>query len=125
MVQNLERSVLSYPEVVPWRDVVTNLGGYFNPRTSSFICPLNGDYIFSVTILTHNDHIQIKIFKNNEVLIRVLADNDNSNLDSGSGSVVTECVSGDVVWVQVGVGGKFDSNKANYNFFSGFLLNKL
>ena len=33
MVRNLERSSLNRYDVVPWRDVVTNLGGHYYPQT--------------------------------------------------------------------------------------------
>ena len=125
MVRNLERQQLSIYDVVPWRDVVTNFGVHYDVTSRSFVCPYNGVYIFSTTILTFNDIIGVYMYKNNDELVMVFADDENVDLDSSSGSVVTECLSGDVVWVQVEVGGNFLSHTSNYHFFSGFILTKL
>ena len=65
------------------------------------------------------------MYKNNEVLISVLADDENNDYDSSSGSVVTECLSGDVVWVEVEMDGNVYAHGSNVHLFSGFLLNKL
>ena len=55
------------------------------------------------------------------MLICILANNENSDFDSSSGSVVTECLAGDVVWVQVGGSYNFNDHSSNSNVFSGFL----
>ena len=125
MVRNFERGPLSDFEVVPWRDVLTNVGSHYDSRSRTFVCPQNGIYVFSATTLTYNDQIRIDLYKNQEVLIRILANNENSDFDSSSGSVVSECLAGDVVWVQVGNGGNFLYHNFNCPLFSGFLLNKL
>ena len=125
MARNVEREHLISTEVVPWRDVITNFGSHYYPATYSFICPVSGIYVFSVTTRTYNDHIWVCLLRNDHELLRVYVDGENGDYDMSSSSSVTECRAGDAVWVIVGSGGSFVAHTWNYHVFSGFLLNKL
>ena len=111
--------------MVPWLNVITNFGGHYYPETYSFVCPVNGVYVFSVAIRSYHGQIWVRIIKNDEELFRVFAGDANPINDMSSSSSVIECEAGDVVWVIVAGGGPFSGNTDNYHVFSGFLLNKL
>ena len=123
MVRNLETEYLNADDVVPWLEVVTNYGGNYKPENYSFVCPYNGVYVFSVTILTLNDQIRVRVMKNDQELFLVYPHGETHDMGSGSG--VVECTSGDVVRVVVEVGGRFYATTSSYHVFSGFLLRKL
>ena len=125
MVRNVEREQLLSYEVVPWRDVITNFGGHYYPETYSFVCPVNGVYVISITVRTYIGQSWVYVLKNDEELFRVIADDENYDIVMSSNSGVIECQAGDVVWVLVADAGKFNANTDNYHLFSGFLLNKL
>ena len=76
--------------------------------------------------MTSGDLIQIAVYKNDELMFRILANDGNSGYDMSSNFGVSECEAGDVVWVLVDDGGGFFSgHTSGYHSFSGFLLNKL
>ena len=89
------------------------------------MCPYNGVYIFSVTFSTQNDFVGAYLVVSNSLITLTIADNENGDYDSGSGSVVTQCQSGGDVWLDVIFGGTVAWHTSSHNYFSGFLLNKL
>ena len=123
--QNLRWDSLESEAVFPYRDLISNYGNHFSYFTYSFTCPYDGVYSFSVTIRAYNDDFGVSLNRNRERLVRVYANALNGEWDSSSGSVVTECLSGDVVWVEVEEGANFPQIVQKFHHFSGFLLNRL
>ena len=70
----------AYPDVpityspgttIKFDNVVTNVGGFFNPDTSVFICPVNGLYSFFTSIFTDVDEtLETLIYKNGASIVR-------------------------------------------------------
>ena len=123
MVRALKRDYLFENEIVPWKDLITNVGGHYNIQSYSFVCPVKGVYVFSASVLTNGDYIRVEILKNQEYLVGIRAENSDYDMSSSSG--VIECDAGDVVWCRVGFGGYFRSHTHDDNVFSGYLLNRL
>ena len=86
-------------EVIKFDNVLSNLGGHYNSDTFSFVCPDQGMYLFSVTICTHEDSLWFRLYKNSDVLSYGIANDDSTDADCSSPTVITECEAGDIVWV--------------------------
>ena len=109
--------------------IITNIGGYFNPDSSSFLCPVTGVYYFSLTVanVDEQDNIFAHIMKDDESLVTPMATRFGT-YNQGSASVVTVCERGQSVWAQ----NVIDSNahmhgdpEYRYSTFSGFLIHVL
>ena len=86
-------------EIIQFDNVLSNIGGHYNPNTCSFVCPDHGMYLFSVTICTNEDALWIRLYKNNDPLTFAYANNDDTDVDCSSPTVITECDAGEIVWV--------------------------
>ena len=113
-------------DVVPFNNVVFNIGGHFSSAKHSFVCPVHGIYVFHVTFITAKDFIDnLELRKNNARVIDVWAYYyDSHYYGSGSVSIVLECFKHDDVRVVTGRSGSILANDFKH-VFSGFLLNKL
>ena len=49
------RYFLASGSILPFTDVHTNFGGYYDERTKAFFAPVNGVYLFAVSIQTSSD----------------------------------------------------------------------
>ena len=111
-------------EVVPFDDVISNFGGHYSTDTSAFTCPVQGVYMFSMTINQWDyNFIRGILYRNNNELIQSRADNESS-FDSATATVITECNAGDQVFVSAGFGGQYDGSDAGCHF-TGNLLQQL
>ena len=89
-------------EIVLYDSIITNYGGYYNPLTSSFICPVHGIYMFYVNTNVAGSDIVIQLNRNTINLVDSWARIDVSDdFNHGSNLVVTECDLGDVIWGRV------------------------
>ena len=125
MVRNLKRTRLSRGAVLPWREVVTNIGGHYNPRSYSFVCPVHGVYQFNLAILSADrggGPIGAMIVKNSDIICKLWADIKHT---MGSNSAVIECLAGDAIRVKNFFHGEFHNDNHHYNTFSGSLLKRL
>ena len=84
--------------------IITNIGEFYNPDTSVFICPYDGIYMFNVVLQSTNGYY-IRAFITKQGTRLVEAYSDNNNADQGSTTVVTECQSFDSVWVECSLSG--------------------
>ena len=116
--------LLNQLEIVPFDLILSNFGGYYSSETFTFTCPVNGVYMFSITINQRdNNFIRTILFRNDIALNHVRAD-DDSIYDSSSSILITECNSGDQVFVGVDVGGLFDGDVTKCHF-TGYLLHTI
>ena len=76
---------------------LTNYGGYYNTQTSSFICPVDGVYIFMLKINAYDASVHVNIIRNDIKLSVSWAYALTANYNHGTNMVVTECLAGDVV----------------------------
>ena len=92
----------SFYETVLFDAIVSNRGGYYNPLTSSFICPLNGIYMFFITLNTDYSSVRATITRNSDDLTMTWARTTvPGEFNHGSNMAVTECNIGDVIWSRV------------------------
>ena len=113
-------------EIVLFDRELTNYGGYYNTQTSSFICPVDGVYIFTLTVNANNADVVVTIMRNDVELTDTWARTDNEIYTHGTNMVVTECLAGDVVWPQLdwvsGTGNIHGLASKCHTTFSGVLI---
>ena len=80
---------------------LTNYGGFYNSQTSSFICPVDGVYIFTLTINVDDANVAVCIMRNDVGLTDTWGRTDNELYTHATNMVVTECLAGDVIWPRV------------------------
>ena len=116
-------------QIVLFDRELTNYSGYYNTQTSSFICPLDGIYIFTLVISVQRTNGHVFIMRNDVELTSTWAHTDDEQYNHGTNMVVTECLVGDVVWPKVGQSyglGSFHSDRNRCSTaFSGVLIKKL
>ena len=111
--------------VIEFEHVISNFGGHYNPDTSSFICPVNGIYLLSVTVQTYRlTDFAVDLMRDNQWLARAWADDAHGTYTQASSTIVTECNRGELLWVQTDTGGTLDAVH-RHNVFSGLLINLL
>ena len=112
-------------DVIVFDEVLTNFGGHYNPTTSSFICPVDGVYLFSVSMLPYiSVNIVVNLMRNNTVLSRAHGDDVSGSFNPVGTTVVTECSRGEPMWVNVYSSGSiYASNQ--YCVFTGHLIQRL
>ena len=104
---------------VPFRNVITNVGGAYNPSSSAFTAPVAGQYFFMVHADCTPDYRSISINVNG---VRVIgADNDGGEDHRVTGGGVVALEVGDVVstvhWSSVG-----SLDAGIESIFTGFLV---
>ena len=89
---------------------LTNLGDFYNVDTSIFTCPVNGLYMFSISIFTNdNDYIDANIYKDGSELVQIYS--ASAGAIHGVNSVLTECNVFQPVWVECAeIGGTVPGN---------------
>ncbi|XP_033727503.1 C1q-related factor-like [Pecten maximus] len=110
--------------VIPFHNVVTNIGGNFNTHgTGVFLCEIPGTYVFQWTICVRGHQMAFGVLvKNGSPISTVTSGRDEIEYSSGTGSAIIELDPGDDVVLEV----KDPRNSADisggFTTFSGFLL---
>ncbi|XP_062601426.1 multimerin-2-like [Saccostrea cucullata] len=107
--------------------VINNVGGGYNPNTGIFTAPVDGDYVFYVSIQSynHNHDIYVDIVLNGSKKVRAMAEVYTSDdaYETGTNLVTLPLDQGDTVWVNHYSGsGYYTYSDAPVTTFSGFLL---
>ena len=113
-------------ELVVFNGVTSNIGGHFQPATSSFLCPVTGVYYFSLSVSNVNDDnsIHAHLMLEDQILSTVRGTAQGSYNQAMNSAIIT-CERGESVWVQAT---RYDSQRVygdpNYRLssFSGFLV---
>ena len=120
-----ERNFISYETLplnalIPFDTVISNLGGHYNSDIYTFICPYHGVYMFSTSINNYglNYNVGASICRQNQQLARGYS---YYYYQSVTPVIITECESGDSVFVKVDQSGDFDAS-ASPPHFTGYLL---
>ncbi|XP_062604695.1 complement C1q tumor necrosis factor-related protein 7-like [Saccostrea cucullata] len=109
-----------------YNKVINNVGGGYNPSTGIFTAPVEGDYVFYVSIQSYGSkHILIDIVLNGSSKVRATAYSYTSNEaeDVGTNLVTLRLQKRDKVWVKHYSGTGYDTyTDAPSVTFSGFLI---
>ncbi|XP_062575102.1 uncharacterized protein LOC134237035 [Saccostrea cucullata] len=112
-------STLVFPKII------FNTGGGYNPTTGMFTAPVEGHYVFFVSVQSHDTkEIRVDIVLNGESQVRTLAYDyaDKDYYETGVNLVVLMLNQGDKVWVKRSQGTGYYSSSVPVTTFSGFLL---
>ncbi|KAH3785684.1 heavy metal-binding protein HIP-like isoform X1 [Dreissena polymorpha] len=105
-------------------DVQLNTGNAYHRHLGGFLAPLNGTYLFSVSVCSDNGHyIVLDLMKNAGLIGRVLAGDSVYN-DCSSDTSIVELNAGDEVYVQhhASSGDYVNAHQNILNSFTGVLL---
>lgn len=112
-------STLVFPKII------FNTGGGYNPTTGMFTAPVDGHYVFFVSVQSYyTKDIRVDIVLNGESKVRTMAydSGDNEQYETGVNLVVLRLNQGDKVWVKRYTGTGYHSESVPITTFSGFLL---
>ncbi|XP_062571329.1 nuclease SbcCD subunit C-like [Saccostrea cucullata] len=112
-------STLVFPKII------FNTGGGYNPTTGMFTAPVDGHYVFIVSVQSYNiKDIRVDIVLNGESKVRTMAHDvgDYDYYETGVNLLVLRLNQGDKVWVKRYSGTGYYSNSVPITTFSGFLL---
>ena len=119
---------LQQGDIAIFDSVITNSGNHYSADTSSFMCPFDGIFSFSVSFYAGSNGNLLLELMQEEYVIRGYADEDSSldyHYTHGMISVVIECYIGQRVWIRCGDDSDFiygDSIRQSH--FTGFALNR-
>ncbi|XP_061195794.1 uncharacterized protein LOC133204028 [Saccostrea echinata] len=106
--------------------VINNVGGGYNPNTGIFTAPVEGNYVFYVTIQSYkNNAIYVDIVLNGSSKVRSIAFPNwpHEQYDTGTNLVTLQLQKGDAVWVRFNYGiGYWTTSDTPATTFSGFLM---
>ncbi|XP_062587016.1 multimerin-2-like isoform X3 [Saccostrea cucullata] len=106
--------------------VINNVGEGYNPNTGIFTAPVEGDYVFYVSIQSYSaSSIFVDIVLNGSNKVRAMAHvtNPNDQYETGTNLVTFRLQQGDTVWVKHYSGqGYYTHSDAPDTTFSGFLI---
>ena len=112
-------------DIIVFNEVLSNVGGHYNTDTSSFICPWDGVYVFSVDVQGYvSDPSHIDLMQNSDYRTRVFNDEISYAYNRGSMTTVLDCERGDVIWIRAGSTCSIYGGYNRYTTFSGFLLHR-
>ncbi|WAR31327.1 C1QL4-like protein [Mya arenaria] len=109
------------PKTIVYNNVVTDVGGGYNPGTGVFIAPVDGLYVFSTSVMmilsTSTTYANVRIKKNDSHIVTLVVEDRDGQFETVTGTVILSLQVGDTVMVTSGryiYGG--------YTFLSGFKL---
>ena len=117
--------------ILQYSNVITNVGGAYNPADSTFTAPMEGYYVFSWSTSTYDRKYTVSsIMKNGARTVSqsAYAGAVTNQGDSTSETAVLHLVQGDRVWINLYQGeapymdGAAYSTYRDINVFTGFLL---
>ena len=114
-------------DTVRFDRISSNLGNHYNAGTSKFTCPVNGLYVFSVSVLSGNGKNMFAEIMKEERSYAMAWGDKQDNYESGSVLAVITCSSGENVWIRCNFNGHrmYGESSYGYSTFSGFLLSAL
>lgn len=112
-----------------YRDVITNLGGGYNPINGVFTAPVSGTYVFFTTVVSWGDEsISTDIVLNGNSQVRTFAESrefhypEQNVYQTGTNLVCLQLQVGDRVWVRKHSGTGSIVHPTPMHTFSAYLL---
>ncbi|XP_052787744.1 complement C1q-like protein 4 isoform X2 [Mya arenaria] len=116
--------ISSIGQTLVFDDVFTDVGGGYNPGTGVFNAPVDGLYVFSITVMVQMSSsaaIALFVLKKNDDAVMWLYVNENYTVtEMASGTGLLSLKVGDTVRVTSDPSGRHIYG--SYTFFSGFKL---
>ena len=101
--------------------VVTNIGNAYNNHLGSFIAPVSGTYVFSISILTWAKDSAYYISKNGNAVSYIYCDAIQSGYDSSSQTVILSLNQHDDITIR-NRDADDQTHGSHFSTFAGFLL---
>ena len=121
------RYFLASEAVLPYNSVYTNIGGYFDENTKAFFCPVDGVYLFAVSIQTssQDDQAAVSIYVNSNIQRFYIHANSRNGEDNDAASMVVtlHLQAGDRVYIATRLDSFFAADYVR-NVFTGFLVSR-
>ena len=113
-------------QYIPFDQIVTNIGNAFHSHSKVFIAPVSGVYVFSVSVISEDNHfIEADLVKNDGRVARVFGYGSPGEVKSqGSVTTVIELISNDEVAVKHMLPQSTVLHGNGYTSFSGYLLSR-
>ncbi|XP_060558115.1 uncharacterized protein LOC132718432 [Ruditapes philippinarum] len=103
-------------------NAITNLGSAYNSHNGNFVAPLDGTYVFSVTLMSlYHANAHVMFYKNGQPVSRLYVSGGEAGYDTTSQTIILQLTKGDDVCVQ-NIDLDVSMAGANYSTFAGFLL---
>ena len=111
-------------DIVIFDVIVSNIGHHYLTETSTYLCPANGVYLFSLTVANDGDnHMYGEITREGIGLASAFTFNPDKDMTyQGAITVVAECTRGERVWVRC-TGNNYRMITYPWVIFTGALLN--
>ena len=107
---------------VVFDNVITNIGNGYHSHVGTFIAPVSGTYVFSVTLMTGwNQAAGYEIVKNGSMISRIYNSVQTSGYNSGSQTFILQLKQNDDIVIQNSNSDK-NNHGDHYSTFAGFLL---
>lgn len=108
-------------DILVFPRVITNNGNGYNRFTGRFSAPMDGTYVFYVTVNTRGTHfLYLDIVHNDRSKVRTMS-YDSASYTTGTNMAVLQLVKGDFVWVSRNAGQSYYSEAGvSITTFSGF-----
>ena len=109
-------------QIAQFVQTFSNIGGHYNPATSSFVCPYKGVYVFSIHFSADsNDRLRLTIVIDGVATVKAWAE-AQYEITTGSAMVVSECGPSQMVWVETEDDGIIEGGAPGLSHFAGYLL---
>ncbi|XP_033759275.1 complement C1q and tumor necrosis factor-related protein 9-like [Pecten maximus] len=115
---------LSDNQHINMQDDVFTVGAGYDRHTGVFVSPIDGVYLFSITVLVlERDQVEVAIMKNGDTIVDVYTGAEDE-LQSGSNMALVHLQANDRVWVQVDKSYHAPNSVIDNHFttFTGLLL---
>jgi len=116
---------LGLHHTIPFDTSTLNEGGAFDDLLHVFTCPVDGVYMFMTALLANlHENTATEIVLNGNPLATTYSAGSTGGHghDQGFNSVITKCVKGDRVWVQIHGHQGTTVFGGTFNTFSGYRL---
>ncbi|XP_069189707.1 complement C1q-like protein 2 [Procambarus clarkii] len=110
---------------VHFRDVLTNVGGGWDPATSEFVTPYDGKYFFTFHAIGANDSDFTMSLTRNR-MPEVTAYGTTTTFEHGSNSIVLDLKTMDKISLELHQGAIYENpGNESYTSFTGFLISSV